>query len=136
MKGTVAKDMLHGADREIPERVIKRPFASVPFISEYEEPLSNSLSVQQIFRSAPCNISFASVPFFLEYEEPLNNKEAFCNRPDEWEVRTYKLSSYVQVRYPSQWSHGAERILKNRFPDAFLSNSISIKQISRSVPCN
>jgi hypothetical protein len=73
MKGTVAKDMLHGADREIPERVIKRPFASVPFISEYEEPLSNSLSVQQIFRSAPCNISFASVPFFLEYEEPLTN---------------------------------------------------------------
>jgi hypothetical protein len=113
-----------------PLRVIKRPFATVPFISEYEEPLTNSKSVQQISRSAPCNISFASVPFFLEYEEPLNNKEAFCNRPDQWEVRTYKLSSYVQVRYPSQWSHGAERIgeleiLKNRFPDLFLSNSIS-----------
>ena len=68
------------ADREIPERVIKRPFASVPFISEYEEPLTNSISVQQISRSAPCNkeasmrnISFASVPFFLEYEEPLTN---------------------------------------------------------------
>ena len=48
-------------------------FASVPFISEYEEPLTNSISVQQISRSAPCNISFASVPFFLEYEEPLTN---------------------------------------------------------------
>ena len=69
-------------------------FASVPFISEYEEPLTNSISVQQISRSAPYNISFASVPFFLEYEEPLANsisvqqisqsapcnKEALCNR--------------------------------------------------------
>ena len=42
-------------------------FANVPFISEYEEPLTNSISVQQISRSAPCNISFATVPFISEY---------------------------------------------------------------------
>ena len=37
-------------------------FASVPFFLEYEEPLTNSISLQQISRSAPCNISFATVP--------------------------------------------------------------------------
>jgi hypothetical protein len=111
MKGTVAKDMLHGADREIPERVIKRPFASVPFISEYEEPLTNSISVQQISRSAPCNISFASVPFFLEYEEPLTNsisvqqisRSAPCN------------ISFATVAFISEY--GLIAYLFNRFPD-------------------
>ena len=81
-------------------------FASVPFFLEYEEPLTNSISVQQISRSAPCNISFATVPFISEYEEPLTNsisvqqisRSAPCNKEASMHNITYNFILQKQLQ--------------------------------------
>ena len=81
-------------------------FASVPFILEYEEPLTNSISIQQISRSAQCNnISFEqisqSVPFCLEYKEHLTNSLLSCYVPFRLDVENVPIDHYNTLKTPS-----------------------------------
>ena len=78
-----------GAERGSRKKILKNISVeqisrSVPFCLEYKEPFTNNISIQQSYRSVPCNKEAAtnnitvelisrSVPFCLEYKEHFTN---------------------------------------------------------------
>jgi hypothetical protein len=94
-------------------------------------PLTNSISIQQISRSVPCNkeaptnnVCFESVPFCLEYKEHLTNSIS---------IQQISRSAPCDNIPFEQISRSVPFCIEYKGPG---TNSISIQQISRSVPCN